>query len=104
SRDPSPTLTLHWRGEHRISGLNIITDPFLAATPPDTVRVRAGHRVRVARIGSNGAVAFAPLKTDHMSLTLTSSTGLRLNYDPFRHAQTRLGIGVSEVVVPGVAP
>jgi arabinofuranan 3-O-arabinosyltransferase len=102
SSDPNPTLTLRWHGMRRITGLNIFTDPFLAATAPDVVTVRAGHVSRVAAIGANGVATFRALHADRLSLTLTSSTGLKFDYDPFGHALTRLGIGVSEVVVPGV--
>jgi arabinofuranan 3-O-arabinosyltransferase len=103
--DPAPTLTLHWNGKRRVSGLSIITDPFLAATRPDRVTIRAPDaRPRTAAVAANGAVTFRALTTDQLTLTLDNSTGLQLNYDPFRHTLSRLGLGVSEVVMPGVRP
>ena len=37
--DPAPTLHLRWSGRRTIDGLTIITDPFLAASPPNQVVV-----------------------------------------------------------------
>jgi arabinofuranan 3-O-arabinosyltransferase len=101
--DPAPTLTLQWHGRRQLTGLSVVTDPFLAATAPDTVTVHAGHATRVAHIAPTGAVKFRALTTDQLSLAFTRTTGLRLNDDPFRRTLDRLGIGVSEVAVPGVA-
>jgi arabinofuranan 3-O-arabinosyltransferase len=101
--DPAPTVTIRWGRPLTMSSLVIKTASTLAATAPDTVVVTTPGGSRTARIGPDGTVSFAAVRTDRVSMVLTSSTGLRLDYDPVTHGYDHLGIGVSEIDVPGVA-
>jgi arabinofuranan 3-O-arabinosyltransferase len=100
--DPNPSLTLRWAKKQTVSSLTIVVDPLLAATAPDTVTISSPSGTRVAKIGPGGRVEFEQLRTDRITMALTSSIGLQLNYDPIAHALTRLGLGVSEVAVNGI--
>ena len=100
--DPAPTLHLRWSGRRTIDGLTTITDPFLAASPPDQVVVTSAAGTRTAPIKANGKVRFAALRTNDITLTLSRAGGLLPNVDPTGTGPRNLGIGVSEIALNGV--
>ena len=97
----NPTLTLRWRGAKRIASLKILTLDSLAATRPDTLVLSAAGVTQTVQIKPDGTATFAPVTTDRVSLRLSSSVGLRANTFSTTSTQPVLGIGVSEVVIPG---
>jgi arabinofuranan 3-O-arabinosyltransferase len=100
--DPAPTLHLRWSGRRTIDGLTIVTDPFLAASPPNQVIVTSPAGTRTVPIDANGKVRFAALRTSDITLTLSRAGGLLPNVDPTGTGPRYLGIGVSEIAVNGV--
>lgn len=86
-----------------LDSLRIVTSDSLAATRPDTVVIEAGPQTRRAAIGPDGTVRFAPLRANRLVLHLSRSTGLRVNAFATVGDSPVVGIGVSEVSIPGVA-
>lgn len=97
--DPAPSLTLTLPEPRRLTGLQLLVDPALAASRPAVVQVTAGGRTAVEPVDAEGYVHLRPLTTDRVELrfarvdprwSLTTS-GVR----------TRLPVGVSEVRLLG---
>ncbi len=97
-----PTLTVSWHGARRIASLKILTLNSLAATRPDTMILSAAGVRQTVHVQADGTATFAPVTTDRLSMRLSSSVGLRANAFSTTSTQPVLGIGVSEVVIPGL--
>ena len=102
-RQSTPTVTLRWSGRRRVASVRLIDAVGVAATLPTAVTVIDGDRQLPARVGADGTVTFAAVRTDRLTLELSNPAGLRQSYDPDLGAYVSLGIGVSEIRVPGVA-
>jgi arabinofuranan 3-O-arabinosyltransferase len=100
--DSAPRLTLSWHGAKTISSLRLVSDPRLPATRPDSVLISSAVGSRLATVEPDGTVRFAAMTSDGVTLRLFSSLGLRWSYDPTTNAFTHLGIGVSDVALPGI--
>jgi arabinofuranan 3-O-arabinosyltransferase len=99
--DPDPSITVRWSGRHRITGLRLVLDPGAAATRPTEVAVTSPDGNRLVRVADDGRVDFDPLRTDRLTLHLRAGQ-LVSSFDPASRRLTHVGLGVSEVVVPGV--
>ena len=102
--DRTPTITVTLPRPTSVSSMTLIVDPYLAATAPDSVVVTARQGARAAKIGPNGAITFAPLVTDQLTIRLIGSYGLRSTYDPVEHSFSKLGLGVSELSIGQLKP
>lgn len=97
--DPDPTLTLTLPRPRRLTGLQLLVDPALAASRPAAVQVSAGGRSTTQPVDAEGYVRFRPVTTDRVRLRFTavdarwslSTSGVR----------SRLPVGVSEVRLLG---
>ena len=98
--DPDPTLTITWKRAVTVRSLTITTDP--NSTRPDEVRITSPNGERSGFVAPDGRVRFAALRTNQLSLHLTSSVGLRRNLDLSATGVDVLGIGAAEVTIPGV--
>ena len=103
TQESTPTLRLRWSGLRRVGSLRLIDTAGVAATVPNEVTVIVGPRRLLAQVSPDGTVSFAPVRTDHLTVELSSSTGLRQTYNPDVGGYVPLGIGVSEIRVPGVS-
>lgn len=100
--DPDPTLRLAWTGARTVSSVRLVSDPYLAATRAQSAVVTAGGRTTRGPVEADGTVRFPAVRTTSVTLQLVAGR-LTPTYDPTTHTTTSLGVGVSEVLVPGVA-
>lgn len=100
--DADPTLTLTWKAPRTISMLSMSTLFSLPATRPDTVRITTPHGQREASIDAAGVARFSPIRTNTISLHFSDTAGLRSSYDTSSGTFSSLGIGISELRMPGV--
>lgn len=71
--DAHPTLHLRWQSPTTIDSLTIATTP--AASRPTSLLVSAGQEQRVVAVPPRGGVVtFDPITTDHLDVTITSSS------------------------------
>ncbi|HSR22298.1 MAG TPA: alpha-(1-_3)-arabinofuranosyltransferase family protein, partial [Candidatus Eisenbacteria bacterium] len=102
SGDPAPTLVLRLPPRRRITGVQLVVDPALAASLPREVQVSApGVRLpRVGMLDGTGILRFAALTTDKVAISFPSLSG-RSTYDPFDKVVSFMPVGVSEVRLIG---
>lgn len=100
--DPSPTLTLTLPARTRLSSLTVAVDQYLAATRPSMVTITSGRDSHVVPIDALGRATFRPMVTKQLSLSFWSSAGLTESYDPTARGYEALGIGISELRLPGI--
>lgn len=101
TEDPDPTLTVSWRGERTVDRIRVVRTPGTPAALPTAVTVSAGGQERTTFLGPDGTATFAPLRTDRISLTFPLREELS-SFDQRTRVGSPLGVGVSEVQVPGV--
>jgi len=99
--DADPTLTLTWRGTRTISSFKVVLDRYAAGTRPTEVRVSSDAGTQVVPVAADGTARLDPVRTSALGLHLRAR-GLVSSYDPSTHQLGHLGLGVSEVLVPGV--
>ena len=103
-RDPDPSLTLAWDRSRAVSSIQVLVDPYAALTRPTRVRITTARgEERTALIDGTGLARFAPLRTQKMTVHLTSGA-LATSLDAYDLEPSELGLGVSELRVPGVTP
>ena len=102
--DRVPTITLSWATPVTISSLRITTAVGLAATQPTIMHLTSAAGERVSLIPPDGEVAFAALTTDRITLQLSAGGNNRVNVASTTSAQPTLGIGIGEIMIPGVQP
>jgi arabinofuranan 3-O-arabinosyltransferase len=100
--DPAPRLEVRWGGRRTVDRVRVVLAPGAAAARPVAVTVRSGADERTGFLEPDGALAFAPLTTDRLTLAFPLREDLA-SFDPYRRGSAELGIGVGEVVVPGAA-
>jgi arabinofuranan 3-O-arabinosyltransferase len=100
-RDPTPTLTLSWDRPTRIDELTVLLDDYVAATTATGVEISSPAGSRKALLDPGGRATFAPLTTDRLSVRFVASPYTD-SIDPYTLRRDPLGIGVSELEVPGV--
>ncbi len=100
--DPAPSLTLAWKGKRTIDHLRVVLDRYVGATASTGVEVRSsdGHN-RKALLDPGGLAEFAPITTDALTIRFVANPYSR-SIDPYTLRNSALGIGVSELEVPGV--
>jgi arabinofuranan 3-O-arabinosyltransferase len=99
--DPDPTLTLSWSRTQEVRSLKIVLDRYAAGTRPTDVAVTANGRTQLAVVAADGTVRLEATEARSLVLHLRARR-LASSYDPGTRELTHLGIGVSEVLVPGV--
>ena len=99
--DSDPSLTVRWSGRRTLTSLTLRLDGAAAATPPTEVAIVTPHGNRLVSVAPDGRVEFARLKTDRVTLHLRAPS-LASSFDPAAARLDHLGIGVSEVLIPGV--
>lgn len=99
--DPRPTLTLHWTSAQRIDSIRLVLAPGTAASAPLTIGLSDGGPVRPIELAADGTAHFAPLVTSTLTVRFLI-IGQLPSYDPYTRAVTTLGVGVSELDVPGL--
>jgi arabinofuranan 3-O-arabinosyltransferase len=100
--DTDPTLQLSWTSPRTVDSLRLQLDQGLAATRPTQVVVDAGHGATTATVGDAGTVTFPAVKTDHLELHLRGGFGLRSTILVGSDQTVPLGLGISEISIPGV--
>jgi arabinofuranan 3-O-arabinosyltransferase len=103
SADPDPTLRLSWARPRTVETVRLQVDPGLAATPPTQVVVEAAGTKTTATIGDDGTVRFPAVRTNELALHLRAGLGLRTTFVAASIRTLPLGVGVSELTVPGVS-
>ncbi len=100
-----PALVLTWPEPRTVDVLRIVTDPGVAALRPDSVTVEGRDLSTTVPLAEDGIARFAPVVTDRLELTFTS-TAQGESFDPYLRWTLPLGIGVGEVEVggPNAAP
>ncbi|HEU4675658.1 MAG TPA: alpha-(1-_3)-arabinofuranosyltransferase family protein [Motilibacteraceae bacterium] len=97
--DAAPTLTLTLPEPRRLTGLQLLVDPALAASRPAAVQVSVGGRSSTEPVDAEGYVRFRPVTAQQVRLRFTavdprwslSTSGVR----------SRLPVGVSEIRLLG---
>ncbi|WP_198663571.1 alpha-(1-_3)-arabinofuranosyltransferase domain-containing protein [Jiangella endophytica] len=99
--DESPSLTLTWGPRRTIEGLRLQVEPWLAASRPSLVEVRAGEARFQTDVGDDGAVTFPePVRTDELTIQIVEVAEVE-DRDPAFGLRSVLPAGVSEVEVLG---
>jgi arabinofuranan 3-O-arabinosyltransferase len=100
--DTDPTLQLSWKSPRTIDSLRLQLDPGLAATMPTQVVVDPGRDATTLTVSDAGTVAFPAVRTDRLELHLRGGFGLRSTVLIGSDQVVPLGLGVSEIGIPGV--
>jgi arabinofuranan 3-O-arabinosyltransferase len=100
--DPSPTLTLSFPAPVRLASLTAGVDQYLAATRPNMVTITSGQSSLTTPIDATGRATFAPIVTRQVRLSFWNTAGLTDSYDPTSRGYQPMGIGISELRLPGV--
>ncbi|HET7277408.1 MAG TPA: alpha-(1-_3)-arabinofuranosyltransferase family protein [Dermatophilaceae bacterium] len=99
--DADPTLRLAWSGSQEVRSLKLVLDQYAAGTRPTEVVVTSDQGTQRASVAVDGTVALDPVKTSSLVLHLRARV-LASSFDPSTQQLTHLGMGVSEVLIPGV--
>ncbi|TDC46301.1 DUF3367 domain-containing protein [Jiangella ureilytica] len=99
--DESPELTLTWGPRRTVEGLRLEVEPWLAASRPSLVEVRAGDARFQASVDGDGTVTFPePVRTNELTVQIVEVAEVE-DRDPSFGLRSVLPAGVSEVVVLG---
>ena len=98
--DDDPTLTVRLPEARRVSGLQVLVDPALAASRAQSVIVRTPEGLRSGEIGPDGTVLFRAVTTDRLDVTFPVVVPLP-SYNPYTRATTFQPVGLSELRVLG---
>ncbi|PZF84317.1 alpha-(1-_3)-arabinofuranosyltransferase domain-containing protein [Jiangella anatolica] len=99
--DEAPALTLTWGPRRTVEGLRLQVQPWLAASRPSLVEVRAGDARFQAGVDDDGTVTFPePVRTDELTIEIVEVAEVE-DRDPAFGLRSVLPAGVSEVVVLG---
>lgn len=98
--DPTPTLTFNWIGKRPVRGIRLSLDRQAAAAAATRVElVHPGGRQTV-RLDRNGYARVEPFRSSRLDVRVVESA--RATSRSGVGAVKRLGVGVSEVRLPGV--
>ncbi len=101
--DPDPALTLSWDEERSVSSLQVVVDPYAALTRPTRVRITSGSAERTVDLDASGVARFPAVRTSSLTVHL-SAPALATSVDAYTVEQSFLGLGASEVRIPGLTP
>lgn len=73
-RDGSPTLTLRWPGQRRLSGLVLSTDPDVAGRRPTRVQVEVGGETYDRTISAAGTVDLPETRASSLTVRVLATT------------------------------
>ncbi|TFV45959.1 DUF3367 domain-containing protein [Blastococcus sp. TF02A-35] len=96
-------LTVSWPTPRRVTDLRLRYTEGTAASRPVVVTVSAGGEERLVSLDRWGNGSFPALTTDSLTIEFLSRVKLS-SIDTYTGEGVELGVGVSEVAVPGVAP
>ncbi len=99
--DRDPTVTLRWKGARRVSGLQLLVDPALAASRPAGLTVVAGGRSTRGSLDDEGKLAFPAVTVDHIVVHLNPFS-TRATTDSRTGGFSKVPVGASELVVGGL--
>ncbi|MDP3890669.1 MAG: alpha-(1-_3)-arabinofuranosyltransferase family protein [Nocardioides sp.] len=95
-----PTLRLSWLGKRRISSVRMELDEETAARQAVRVTVGWPGGAREVEVSSSGLVTFPAIRTDQLSIRVEQADATTdLGFDTTRRD---IGVGVTELTVPGV--
>jgi arabinofuranan 3-O-arabinosyltransferase len=98
--DDTPRISLSWEERRPISGLQLLGDPFLAASLPTRVVVDIGGRSFAREVSDRGVVEFPVTTSSSLTVTVTQVRPL-VSVDPVTLRESVLPAGVSEIRVFG---
>jgi len=99
--DRSPWLRLSWPRARRVSGFQLLADPYLAGSRPSRVTVRLDSgEVQVSAVGDQGYVRFPARFTRTLDISFTGVAPVT-NVDSATGLRQALPVGVGEVRVLG---
>ncbi|SDU75204.1 alpha-(1-_3)-arabinofuranosyltransferase [Jiangella alkaliphila] len=99
--DEAPALTLSWGPRRTVEGLRLEVQPWLSASRPSMVEVRAGDARFQAGVADDGTVTFPePVRTDELTIEIVEVAEVE-DRDPSFGLRSVLPAGVSEVEVLG---
>ncbi|GAA3162060.1 alpha-(1-_3)-arabinofuranosyltransferase [Blastococcus jejuensis] len=101
--DPSPSLTMRWPGLQVLDTVRVMTSPGAAASVPRAVRLHAGWLEQTLVLDEEGIATFPPIVTDELTVSFPFPAEFS-SFDPWTRAFSTLGVGVTELVVPGAVP
>ncbi|MPQ97017.1 DUF3367 domain-containing protein [Modestobacter sp. I12A-02628] len=101
--DAGGSLSLRFDSRRTVDRIRLVLNPAAAAARPVQVEIDdgAGGLLRTVTLDLDGAATFAPLTTDRVTLRFPDPDSLA-TFDPQTRLSTGLGVGVSEVELPGV--
>ncbi|MDQ1662253.1 MAG: arabinofuranan 3-O-arabinosyltransferase [Blastococcus sp.] len=99
--DGDPSLHLAWGRPLTVDRLRLVVTADTAASVPTSVGISDGGVVRTVQLDADGTARFAPLTTDHLTITFPTIAA-RATFDPYTRAVSPLGVGVSELEVAGL--
>lgn len=101
SEDVAPTLRVTLPGARRLTGLQVLVDPALAASRPSQVMVTLGDRRRISLpVDREGYVRFPATRTASVTITFTGSQPTT-NVDARTGWRSVLPVGISELRLIG---
>ena len=101
--DPDPSMTLSWDNKRTVSSIQLVVDPYAALSRPTRVRVTSAAGERTADLTPGGVASFAPLRTNRLTVHFTGNA-LASSLDAYTFEPSLLGLGASELRIPGVTP
>jgi len=98
--DDDPTLRVRLPEARRVTGLQLLVDPALAASRAASVVVRTPVGLRAGDLGADGVVRFRGVTTDRLDVSFPVVVPLS-SYNPYTRATTYQPVGLSELRVIG---
>ncbi len=98
--DDEPALQVRLPEPRRVTGLQLLVDPALAASRAASVIVRTPEGIRSGTLRPDGVVRFRGVRTDRLEVTFPVVVPLP-SYDPYSRATTFAPVGLSELRVIG---
>ncbi|MCE1178618.1 MAG: DUF3367 domain-containing protein [Micrococcales bacterium] len=99
--DTRPELTIRLPRRATFSSLQLTVHPSAAATAPGGVLIETPDGRRQAFVDGTGKAAFPEITTDRITLTLWAEKQA-LTLDPASGEASPVGLGISELGIPGV--
>ena len=99
--DGHPSLTLAWGAPLTIDRLRLVLTPDTAASAPLVVSLSNGTWERTVGLEEDGTAVFPAFTTDRLEISFPL-LGEQMSYDPYTGAVSTLGVGISELEIPGL--
>jgi arabinofuranan 3-O-arabinosyltransferase len=99
--DGHPSLTLAWGAPLTIDRLRLVLTPDTAASTPLVVSLSNGTWERTVGLEEDGTAVFPAFTTDRLEISFPLLDE-QTSYDPYTGAVSTLGVGISELEIPGL--